>query len=99
MGSILAWVIGGLAAATASFVGRALVALGLGFVTYTAIDTVLDSLKANLLSAAAGLPATTIGILGTLKLGTSASIILSAILVRMTLDGLQSGAIKRMVVK
>jgi hypothetical protein len=96
---IIAWIVGGLLTVTSSFVGRALVALGLGFVSFEGVDTAMDALKSNIMAAASGLPATTIGIMGTLKMGTSVSIILSAIIVRMTLDGLQSGAIKKLVTK
>ena len=95
----IAALIGGLVQAASSFVGRALVALGFGYVAYTGIDIALESAKTSFISAANGLPADVVGMLGVLKIGTGVNIILSALTARLILNGLTSGTIKRMVVK
>lgn len=82
-----------------SLVGRALVALGLGVVTYTGVSVTLTWLKSKFAENAALLPADVVGMLATMKVGEVISIIFSAILVRLTLDGLSSDTVKRWVTK
>ena len=42
---------GALAAAMGSFIGRAIIALGIGFVTYKGIDLSIDAIKSSVMSA------------------------------------------------
>jgi hypothetical protein len=94
---IVAWIAGALLTLTGSFVGRVLVSLGIGFISYEGVTTAMDAIKSNVLSLASGLPAVTLGVMATMKVGTCISILLSAVIVRLTLQGLtSSGAIKRM---
>lgn len=93
----IAALIGGLVSAAGSFVGRVLIALGIGFVTFTGVDIALEALKAQAFAGLAALPVA--GILGTLKIGTGLNIVFSAITARLVLNGLTSGTIKRMVYK
>jgi hypothetical protein len=96
---IIAMLVGGLVQAAGSFVGRALIALGIGYVAYTGIDTALAAFKALAVSNAGGLPASIAGMLGVLKIGTGINIIFSALTARLVLNGLTSGTIKRLVFK
>lgn len=77
-----------------SAVAQVLIALGLAVVTYTGVDTVLSTLKAQALQAFSGLPADLVALLSFLKVGVAISIITSAVAVRMSLQGM-TGAVKR----
>lgn len=77
-----------------SAVAQVLIALGLAVVTYTGVDTVLSTLKAQTLQAFSGLPADLVALLSFLKVGVAISIITSAVAVRMGLQGM-TGAVKR----
>lgn len=84
---------------TGSIVGRVLLALGIGVVTYTGIDTSLTWLKTQALSSAATLPSELLGLMAFLKIGECISIVTSAVIMRQVLDGVQSGTFKRWVTK
>ena len=96
---IAASVIGGLISVTGTIVGRVLVALGVGVVTYTGVQAGIDSLLANLDSAIAGVPADILGLLGFMRVGEALNIIISAMSARMLLNGLQGDTIKKWVLK
>jgi len=95
----VAALIGALAQAAASLTGRVLLALGIGYVAYTGISVALDGLMADIVSNMSGLPATMISVLTATKCDVATKMIFSAITARLTIQGLTSGAIKRMVVK
>jgi len=95
----LAALIGGLVAAAGSFVGRVLIALGVGFVTYQGIDVALGQFKDLFVASAGNLSGDIAGMLGVLKIGTGVNIIMSALTARLILNGMTSGTIKRMVIK
>lgn len=92
-------ILGGLIQITGSLVGRVLVALGLSTVTYSGMSTSLTWLKAQAVTAALGLPPDVIGMLSVMKVGTSISIIFSAMLARMVITGLQGDTVKKWVLK
>jgi hypothetical protein len=92
-------ILGGLIEVASSLVGRVLLALGIGFVAYTGIDTSINAIKAQIVSAGGALPMGLAGMLGVLKIGEGISILFSALIARLTLNGLTSGTIKRMVIK
>jgi hypothetical protein len=91
--------IGGLIQALGTIVGRILISLGIGFVTYQGIDTTLDYVKDTITSNLQGLPADIVGIASICQIDTAVSIIFSAIAVRFVIQGLTSGTMKRMVFK
>jgi hypothetical protein len=95
----LASLLGGLVAAAGSFVGRALISLFVGFVSYEGIDLLLGTFSSAFSSHAAALSPMILGVLGTLKIGTCFNIITSAIVIRLTIGGLTSGAVKKAVFK
>lgn len=83
--------LGGLVSMAPYVVGRVLIALGIGAVTYTGLSVTLNFLKTQVVSSLAGLPADVVGMLGFMKVGSAISIVFSAIVVRMTLEGLSAG--------
>lgn len=99
MPAFVAALLGGLLSITSSLVGRVLVALGIGTVTYTGIVTVLDYAKAQALASIGSAPAQLVQLLGFLGVGELISIITSALLARLILNGLNSGALKRFVLQ
>jgi hypothetical protein len=82
-----------------TLVGRVLVSLGIGYVTYTGIDASLMWAKAQFLSSLAGAPAAAVGLASTMKVGVCVSMLLSAVAARLVLAGLTSGALTKMVTK
>jgi hypothetical protein len=91
--------IGGiLLALTTSLVGRVLMALGLGLVTYNALDPLLEQFQANYFSQFNGVPAEILGFAGLLKIGEAVQIVFAALATKLFLSGVQ-GVIKRWVVK
>jgi hypothetical protein len=82
-----------------TLVGKVLVSLGIGYAVYSGVDTSITWAKSYLLSSLQGLPADAIGIASTLKVGVFISMVFSAFVVRMTLQGLAGGSVKRMVQK
>ena len=98
MPAFIAALLGGLVNIAGHLAGRVLLSLGIGAVTYTGLATSLDWLKAQAVGALQGLPSDLIGLIAFLKVGEAISIVVSALLVRMTLDGLSAGgAISKLV--
>jgi hypothetical protein len=95
----LAALLGGLVQAAGSLVGRVLIALGIGYVSYTGISVLLDWIKAQAISYLTGAPATVVAIMGLLKIDVALSILFSAMAARLVLQGLTSDKITRMVIK
>lgn len=79
--------------------GRVLVALGIGVATYTGISASLDAIKAQALGAFALLPPEAMGIIGILKVGVCISIVSSAIVARLVLNGLTGDSFKSWIHK
>lgn len=96
----IAALIGALAQAAVSIVGRVLLSLGFGLVVMTSVNASLEWIKTMIASAFGGLPAVAVGILSGAQVGTCLAIILSAISARLLFDGMSaSGVIKRWAVK
>ena len=95
----IAALMGALIQIVGSLVGRVLVALGLSAVTYTGLCVTLNWLKSQAVTAALGLPADVVGMLSIMKVGTCISIIFSAMLARLVINGLSGDAVKKWVRK
>jgi len=95
----IAALLGGLVSAAGSLVGRVLIALGVGFVTYQGLDVSLTFIKTQALTALNSLPPEIFQIASTLQVGTSINILASAYAAKMVIAGLTSGAVKKMVWK
>lgn len=95
----LASLLGGLISISGSIVGRVMIALGISVLTYTGTISALDYLKSEAVSALTGMPAQVVGMLATMKVGESLSIIFSAIVARQVQQGLTGDTIKKWVIK
>ncbi|MCC6609254.1 MAG: DUF2523 domain-containing protein [Burkholderiales bacterium] len=95
----LAALLGGLVQAASSIVGRVLIALGIGYVSYTGINALLGWIKSQVVSQLAGAPGTVVAIMGLLKIDVAVSIIFSALAARLVLQGLTSDKVTKMVIK
>lgn len=96
---LAASLIGGLAQAATSLVGRVLIALGIGYVTYAGLDVLLDFIKVRIFQELLSVDPTIIGIMAVLNVDRAINVVLSAIAARLLLNGLTSGSITRMVTK
>lgn len=95
----LAAFLGGLATAAASMVGRILIALAIGYVTYTGIDVALNSIKGDVIANISALNSVIIQVLGLLRIDQSINILFSAYAARLVIRGLTNGAITKAVIK
>lgn len=92
LGSLLLQIVGSMA-------GRVLVALGVGVVTYTGMNASLTWLKQQAVASVTMLPADVLQVLGILKVGSCVSIVASAMVARLLINGVQSDTFKRWVIK
>lgn len=95
----LAALVGALVSAAGSFIGRALIALSVGYVSYTGINALLTWVKTQVISYLTGAPGTVLAIMGLLKIDVALSIIFSAFAARLVLQGLTSDKMTKMVIK
>jgi branched-subunit amino acid ABC-type transport system permease component len=95
----IAALLGGLISAAGTLVGKVLISIGFGYVAYTGLSTSLDWIKDQIAGSMAGLPAQSMAVLSALNAGEGISILISAFGVRLLLDGLTNGSIKRLVLK
>lgn len=94
---LLASLLGGLINIAGSIAGRVLIALGISVITYSGLTASLSWLQSGAMSAMSGLPAQVLAIMALLKVGSCISMVTSAITVRMTLQGLTNGSIKKWI--
>ena len=98
----LAALFGGFLQVAGSLVGRVLLSLGIGYVTFTGVDLALTAVRdmafAQLDASSSAMPVVR-QFLGVFQVGTCFNIIFSAYSARLVLNGLTGGSIKRMVTK
>ena len=97
MPAFLAFLLGGFINIAGTLAGRVLIGLGISVITYSGLTTTFDWLTTQALASFAGLPATVIGLLAVLKVGSCISMVASAIAVRLTIEGVTGGALKKWV--
>lgn len=95
----IAALLGGLIQAAGTLVGRVLISLGFGYVTFTGLDTSLAWVRSMIAANFGGIPAQGMAVLSGAGVGSAVSIVLSAIAARMLLDGLTGGTLKKMVIR
>jgi hypothetical protein len=95
----VAALIGALIQAAGSLVGRVLISLGIGYVVFSGVDASIGWAKTQVLAHLQGMPATALGVASGMKVGTCVSILTSALLARLTFQGMTSGTMKKMVQK
>jgi hypothetical protein len=83
----------------ASLVGRVLVALGMAVVTYTGVSATLTFFKSGAIAALLSLPPEIVGMLSLMKVGSCVSMVMSAIVMRLTLQGLTGDTMKSWIKK
>ena len=97
---IIAALWGALLSIAGSLVGRVLLSLGIGYLTFTGVDASIGWAKTAFLSGLTGIPAAAVGLAGLMKVGVCVSMLLSAVTARVTLAGMQAGgSMSKMIVK
>lgn len=91
--------IGGLIQAAATIVGKVLLSLGIGYVTYTGFSFLLDTAKTVLFDAISGNFPIVVQLAGVLQIGTCVNIFASTAAAKLTYAGLDQGGITRLVTK
>lgn len=77
-----------------TLVSRVLAALGMGVVSYIGIETTMTWAKAQFVTNALSLPPMVLSVMATLGVGKMVSMVFSAMIVRATLQGMQSDTVK-----
>jgi hypothetical protein len=92
-------IIGALLTAVTSIVGRIVMALGMGVVSYIGINAAVDVFRGYFESAMGSAGAVMAGMCGVLKLDVCMSIFIAAGLARLVIAGATSGTMKRLIMK
>jgi hypothetical protein len=97
---IISWLLRGLLEIAGSMVGRVLLSLSLGYVEYSGVSALIDATKTSAVSAitsfgASGLAAWA----GFFRIDVHISIIISAIGVKVALNGLGGNKVRKLVRK
>lgn len=90
---------GALVSIASSLVGRVLMALGMGVVSYVGINAGLNVFKTYFTDAMAGVGGDIAGLCGVLKLDVCLSIFIAAGLAKLVINGATNGSIKRLAMK
>jgi Protein of unknown function (DUF2523) len=96
---LAAAIMGGLLNIISTLVGKVLVALGLGVATYSGFSATLTWLKTSAVASLMALPPDVVAMLSLMKVGSCISMVSSALIVRLTLQGMQSDTVKGWVKK
>lgn len=91
--------IGALLQVVGSFIGKALIALGVGVVAYKGLDLSLVWAKSQFFSSARGLPAQAVQVMGVLRIDTCVNMLFSALTMRLTFKGMTAGVMKSFTLK
>lgn len=89
---------GALATAMGTFIGRAVLAAGIGFVTYKGIDLSIGVIKSSVISGVRGLPADAVNLVGYLYLDKAITVVISAFAVAFAMQSI-GGSVKKMEFK
>lgn len=88
--------VAGLASGAVQIVLKVLASLGFGYLTYTGVDMLVTQNEAQVLSLLSTFPPMAQQLLGVLQIGTCIKILFSALVLRLSVAGLNEGVIKRM---
>lgn len=89
---------GALATAMGSLIGRALIALGIGFVTYKGIDLGIAALKIQAVNGINSLPGDALNLVGFLWLDKALTVVFSGVVTSLSMKAV-GGSVKKMVFK
>ncbi|NHQ85295.1 DUF2523 domain-containing protein [Iodobacter sp. HSC-16F04] len=95
----IAALIGGLVSAAATFFGRALIAFGVGVVSYSGISKLLDNIKLDIIQNLKDIPIEIVQVMGLLKIDVCISILLSAFTAKLVISGLTASGMRKWVAK
>ncbi|MEK8084886.1 DUF2523 family protein [Aquabacterium sp. A3] len=97
----IAALIGGLVQAASTMAGRVLVGLGIGVAVFSGVSTLINTARTTAFSYldSAATFAQIAQYMGLLQIGTCVNILFSALIIRLTLRGLQGDTIKRWVTR
>lgn len=91
----LAALLGGFVTALGSMVGRVLISLGLGFVTYQGFTVLLDFIKNRVFSELLGVDSMAVQVFSALNIDSAINVLFSAFAVRLVIAGLTGGSITK----
>jgi len=91
--------LGALAAALPSLIGRILLALGIGYTTYTGLNAGTDYLYQHIQNSFSGMPAAIVGFLAFCWIDKGISLVASAFTVSLAIKTLQTLSVTKMVLK
>lgn len=91
----LAALLGGFVSALGSMVGRVIISLGLGFVTYQGFSVLLDFIKTRVFAELLGLDLLIVQVLSTLNIDAAINVLFSALAVRLVIQGVTGGALTK----
>lgn len=97
-GGIATAIVAGLASGAMQMVLKVLFGLGFGYMTFSGVDLLVTQNKDQILQLMQTLPPLARQLIGVLKIGTCINILASAMVMRLTMFGLNEGVIKRMQV-
>lgn len=89
---------GALATMMASLVGRAVLALGIGFVTYQGVMVVITAMEVAVVNAFGPMPALMVNFLAFMWIDKAITVMFSAVAVSIAVRGI-GGSVKKMVFK
>lgn len=102
MNLIISMFLGGLVNIAGTVVGKVLLSIGIGYLTFTGVDVALDQVKQlafDNLASASGMVPQIDRFIGVFQIGTCFNIIFSAYTARFALAGITGGTIKQWVLK
>ena len=91
--------IGALIQMAGTMVGKVLLSLGIGLAVYTGVDSSITWARDFVISSISATHSQTVAAASTMKVGVCISIIFSALVTKLTLNGLTGGVMKRWVNK
>lgn len=97
--NIVQMIVGGLAASMATLVGRALLALGIAYVTFTGFDVAMSSIYQQIQSNFSGIPTEILSFLAWCWVDKAISIIVSAYTASVTIKLAGGTTLTKMVAK
>lgn len=91
-------VVAGLASGAVQMVLKVLTSLGFGYLTFVGVDALVTQNEQQIFILISRLPTVAVQLIGVLQIGTCIKVVFSAIVMRLSIAGLNEGIIKRMQV-
>ena len=96
---LVAALLGGLLQFAGSLVGRVLLSLGFGYAVFKGVDVSITWARDLVIARISAVGGNFLAAASAMKVGVCISILTSAVVTRMTLNGLQGGSIRRLIQK